>query len=113
MATSDLQDLKRLLEDERHYLKEGGFSALPALVKRKEALLVRLSAQSSDLAGLRAAVVRAEENQRLIVAALKGIQSARQRLRAIRDAGNGMGTYTAKGRALRLGLDVSQVVRLA
>ena len=84
---------------------------MPKLVKRKEALLVKLSAQPPDLAGLRAAFVRAEENQRLIVSALKGIQSARQRLLAIRDAENGMGTYTATGLVMRLGQDVSQVER--
>lgn len=111
MATNDLSDLTRLLEDERRCLKGGGFSALPALVRRKEALLAGLSGQSPAQPGLRAAFAQAEENQRLIVAALKGIQSARQRLRAIRDAGNGMGTYSAKGQAMRLGQDVSQVER--
>ena len=93
--------------------KAGGFAALPALVKRKEALLAGLSDQSSALPGLRAAFAQAEENQRLIVSALKGIKSARQRLRAIRDSGNGMGTYTASGQALRLDQDVSQVERRA
>ncbi len=111
MATNDPCDLARLLAEERRCLKEGALGDLSSLVTRKEALLAGLSARPADLRGLRKTLMQAEENQRLIAAALKGIQSAQVRLRAIRDAGNGMASYTEKGRAVRLDQGVSQVER--
>lgn len=113
MATNDHNDLARLLDEERRCLKNGALGDLAPLIARKQALVAALSSGRSDLPGLRKTLMQAEENQRLIAAALKGIQSAQVRLRAIRDAGNGMVSYTAKGRAVRLDQGVSQVERRA
>ena len=113
MGPDDLQTLRQILVAERDSLRAGAFADISALAARKTTIVARLSAQPHDLSALRQTLTHAQENQRLILAALKGIGSARARLRAIRNAENGLTSYTAEGRTLRLGQDASQVERHA
>jgi hypothetical protein len=111
MQKNDLTAFEALLVTERQHLMAGDFPALQIVGAEKEAITQRIAAQSGDLPALRAVLAMAQENQRLILAALRGIQAAQSRLRALRSAEGGMTSYTAQGQAMRLGQTVSRVER--
>ncbi len=92
--------LWRLLKEERMALLSGDLPALPGLIARKERLLDDLrpggAPETAALDRLRKA---AEDNQRLLEAALKGVRAARAHLETARSGGPPLSTYDAKGHA--------------
>lgn len=99
---NDLDDLRRLLGQERARLAAGDFGDLTAMASEKERLMARLESQPpGDLRKLRALMAEAQSNQASLAAALKGVQSAQARLKAIMAAQSGLSAYTADGRTVR------------
>lgn len=103
MPTELAARFRRLAADERAALISGRFGALAELVGRKRAAVEELAATSGgEIEDLRGLAAQANANQRLIEAALKGVRSARTRVRIIQAAANGMTAYAADGTARRL-----------
>ena len=111
MQTSELEVLRDVLMAERDCLKSGDFGALGALAARKQIVAAGLANGAGDGVVLGRLLAVAQENQRYIEAALKGVRSAQARLQAIRIAAAGMTSYTAQGRTMRLGQETSKVER--
>ncbi|MGB5870712.1 MAG: hypothetical protein WBH04_10965 [Albidovulum sp.] len=111
MQTIEMEMLRDVLLAERECLKSGDFGALDALATRKQQATERLARGAGDRAVLRRLLAAAQENQRYIEAALKGVRSAQARLRAIHSAAAGMTSYTAQGQMLRLSQENPKVER--
>lgn len=96
--------LEATLADERRAICSGDLKALGALVMRMEDTVDRLVVEPSSLNHAELERVRelAEENKRVLKAALDGIHSARARLTAIRDAERSLDTYDSSGRASKV-----------
>ncbi len=92
---SETASLRAILSRERAALAAGRLADLPALVAEKQ---VWLSGQPGGGAGALAGLANdLARNQRLIGAALKGVQAARARAEAIRKAAEGTRSYGADG----------------
>lgn len=103
--------LEQVFDVERHAIRTGEFSGLAELATRKEALIGNLRGAPADaLDHLRA---RAQENQRLLAAALKGVRAAQRRLDTITRASRSLNSYDALGRARTIASDRTQVERRA
>ncbi len=103
--------LEQVFDVERHAIRAGDFSGLDVLAVRKEALISDLRGAPPDALGrLRA---RAQENQRLLAAALKGVRAAQRRLDTIIRASRSLSSYDALGRACTIASGGSQVERRA
>lgn len=113
MPGSDLSALVQILRDERGCLCNGAFADLGAIANRKLLVMARLDPQVQRLTDLRGALSMAQENERLILAALNGVQAARARMKSILSAETGMSAYDCNGRSLRLSAAASQVERRA
>lgn len=96
-ALAELQDL---LAQERDVIRVADFSRLGALVHRKQELISALTGTPATML----AEIRkdAERNQRLLEAALRGIGSARNRLRQIREGARGFTGYDRHGNPQRI-----------
>ena len=91
--------LDRLLATEREALLSGQLEDLAPLVQEKLELLTRLErdgARHKDLGRLKRA---GERNQRLLAAAARGIEAARNRLAVIQTGPQPMRTYARDGAA--------------
>ena len=96
-ALKTVELLERLFDLERHAIRTGVFAALTDLAARKEELADGLEgAPAEALERLRA---RAQGNQRLLAAALKGVRAAQRRLDLITRASRSLSSYDALGRA--------------
>ena len=93
--------LAGLLDDERAALLAGELARLPEFIAAKERLLSRLegAANPPPAVSLDALRAKAQDNQLLLDAALRGVQAARARLDVARGGGPALSTYDAKGRA--------------
>ena len=102
---TEIDELAAILTEERALLKTGRIAALAEAGARKAALVDRLLSHPPTGGAGRAALARlaaeARVNERLIGAALRGVQAAAGRLRAVRDAAAGLTAYTADGRSVR------------
>ena len=97
MAETLLDDLVDMLRLEREMIRSGDFGALNALAERKESLLRDLV--GAPVTGLERIRAMAEENQRILNAALKGVRAAQRRWQMIRDASKALNSYDPQGRA--------------
>ena len=92
--------MRALLAEERGAIGEGNFDGLARLAERKTELLARLEGESapalSDLRNL------AQQNGRMLAAALEGVRAAQRRLGLIREAARGFQSYDSTGRAQRI-----------
>lgn len=101
MTDRAVDQMRRVLDQQRDCLKCGRLDELAGLAARLENLAAGLGERTigrDELAALRA---EAGENAVLLHAALKGVEAARARLLAIRNAGRGLAVYTATGQAVR------------
>lgn len=92
---SAVNDMIRLLDEEHRILTEGNYAALEELLRRKSGLRAALS-DTEDRASLDRLARLATRNAALIAAAQLGFQSARTRLKDIRE-GRTNATYTREG----------------
>ncbi|MFD2172995.1 hypothetical protein [Rhodobacter lacus] len=100
-----------LLRLEKDVIRNAEFAALPDLVARKEAALADLEGTPARL--LLGVQQMALENQRLLDAALKGVQAVRKRLAEIRQSARSYQSYDAQGRARKIGPESGSVERRA
>jgi flagellar biosynthesis/type III secretory pathway chaperone len=106
-----IESLERLLDVERHAIRAGAFAELADIIGRKEALIGTLGGVGAGrLAHLRG---KAEQNQRLLAAALKGVRAAQRRLDMILRASRSLNSYDALGRARTIGSGGPSVERRA
>ncbi|MBZ4022043.1 hypothetical protein CKO11_06180 [Rhodobacter sp. TJ_12] len=103
-----LIDILRL---EKDVIRNAEFGALPDLVARKEAVLVELQGTPARL--LMEAQNMALENQRLLDAALKGVQAVRKRLAEIREAAKSYKSYDQNGKGRSIGAAKGSIERRA
>lgn len=100
-----------ILRLEKDVIRNAEFAALPELVSRKEAALADLEGTPARLlVGVRQMAL---ENQRLLDAALKGVQAVRKRLSEIRAAARSYQSYDQNGRARKIGPESGSVERRA
>lgn len=116
MAESDFHGLLRdLLDREQAALLAGRLDELARLVPEKERIAAHLFGDATPmdadaLTGLRQI---AERNARLLEAARRGIEAARERIDQIRNGGPQMQTYDRRGRRSSLSGAPSRVKRRA
>lgn len=110
-----LSALEGLLDVERHAIRNGEFGGLDQLAAKKSALLDRISASGPrpDAGALDRLRIKADANQRLLAAALRGVRAAQRRLDMIRRASRSLNTYDNLGRAQTIGGGNSTVERRA
>lgn len=107
----EIESLERLLDVERFAIRAGAFDGLVEIASRKEVLIDTLGGVDAEtLARLRK---KAEGNQRLLSAALKGVRAAQRRLDMIRRASRSLNSYDALGRARTIGSAGPNVERRA
>lgn len=83
------------LEAERHALLTGQFGLLEAMAAEKADLFAALPEDDPEL--LRDVAARVQRNQRLLAAALDGVQTARVRIAQLRDVRDSLRTYDSQG----------------
>ncbi|PTV95205.1 hypothetical protein C8J27_105151 [Rhodobacter aestuarii] len=105
---AQLIDILRL---EKDVIKNAEFGVLPDLVARKEAVLADLEGTPAPL--LAQAQAMALENQRLLDAALKGVQAVRKRLAEIREAARSYKSYDQNGKGRSIGAAKGTIERRA
>lgn len=110
---SGLRDILRLQEEVRQCLLAGRIGGLAPLVAQLEAAAEALEGAQIGPAGLAELRRKAGANAALIGAAMKGVRSAAERLKALREAGKGLSVYTAEGRTVRHGGRAQGVERRA
>ncbi|MFT3687980.1 hypothetical protein [Paenirhodobacter sp.] len=95
--TTTLAELKTLLAQERDVIRTADFARLGSLVQRKQDLIDALAGTpTAALGNIRA---EAEQNQRLLEAALRGVRNAQIRLQQIREGARGFTGYDRHGQA--------------
>lgn len=100
-----------MLHLERALIRDGDFDALAALQERKEQMTAQLAGVAPGL--LQKAKQEADRNQRLLGAALKGVQAAQRRLQTILSASKGFTTYDPRGRSSAIATPSSSVEKRA
>ncbi len=110
-----LNEVSAVLEAERRLLMQGKIEAIAAMDKRREAAIARLENLPPDAdddlrAAFRVVQRRAERNQRLLAAYLRGAQAATVRIAEISRGETRIGAYCADGSMLdgQLGQGASQ-----
>ena len=89
--------LKDVLAAERESLRNGDFDALQGLAIRKEALLDADVKATLSEKELRDVGERLQVNQKLLAAAIDGVQAARERLAALETVRTSLGVYDQHG----------------
>lgn len=93
-----LGDLKTLLDAERDAILAGDFDALTEIAERKQTCLRALASDRpspAEVAALRRIQAR---NQAMLNSSGQGIKSVMRRLGELREAQNGLNTYSQTGR---------------
>jgi hypothetical protein len=98
MADNTLTQLFALLADERHALLGARYDALAEIAVTKERCLQHLARTPPSKKGLQTLKSRLSENQRLIAAALRGVETARKRVEALEDVRDVLTTYDPFGK---------------
>lgn len=97
MRKSTTEALVTLLDQESDALRKGDFAGLADFAKRKNSLITALTkdqARATDIAAIRA---KAARNEALFASAIKGVQTARDRISALNDVRNGLSFYSENG----------------
>ncbi len=110
-----LTALDGMLDAERHAIRNGEFGGLESLALAKGRLLEQVTASVGRADGDALARLRdkADANQRLLAAAIKGVRAAQRRLDMIRRASSSLNTYDSLGRAQSITPDRGSVERRA
>lgn len=95
---SIIQQLDRILEEEREALLRGDLSQIMALVSEKERLVDALNAIATTTRDLRGVRGKLSRNQALLDGALQGIRTVAARLAAHRRIRRSLDTYDQNGR---------------
>lgn len=106
-----VEQLERVFDLERHAIRNGSFVGLAELVARKESLIDGLNGAPAEV--LERLRTRAESNQHLLGAALKGVRAAQRRLEMITRAARSLDSYDALGKARTIASGGPQVERRA
>lgn len=111
VSPSPVQRFDDLLTEERQAIRIADFARLSELIARKEALLAALAdLPAEQTARLRS---RAEENQQLLQATLRGLRNARDRLQQIKTAAHGFTGYDNRGQPQSIRNDTGTVEKRA
>ena len=106
-----LAEIEDLLHEERAALRAADFAGLAPLAVRKDRLLDRLGLASrpQDEVGVDRIRRAAQRNQRLLLASLRGVRAARQRLEDIKSARSVLNTYDHLGNRQDIHLDIGNL----
>ena len=107
-----LNTLHDLLERERATLLSGQFSKLEQIAGEKSRVLTQITPlqASAELTKLRE---MAQRNARLLTAAQRGLDGARDRLNAIQNRGSDLNTYDKYGHTMRPAQSGTKLMRRA
>lgn len=95
---------KALFEAERAALMAGDFAALQEISAKLEAYEQSIASGGISKEELRDVVAEAQRNTSLLQAAVKGVQSAQTRLKAITDVRDNLSLYTRGGKKQSIAL---------
>ena len=95
--------LVALLNAEREHLKAGRLNLLVELAEEKEALMKEVASALPGRETLERIDGLLRRNAALLEAAGSGVQAARRRLKALREAAGPIRSYGAKGQAQAIG----------
>lgn len=98
MADDPVTQLFAILADERRALLGAHYDVLPELAVTKELSLQRLALKPPPKKVLQSLKSQISENQSLIVAALRGVETARKRMEALEDVRDVLTTYDPTGK---------------
>ena len=96
-ARGHLSPILGLLDDERQALVTGQLDKLMELMERKSAMLSDLRSAPLSKSEIELLAVKTQQNQHLFAAALKGAQSAKQRIEAAQQVQQGFSVYDRRG----------------
>lgn len=106
-----VDDLERLLDQERHALVQGELEQISELILAKEKLVEKINAfevdETVNLSVVRDKVTR---NQALLNSALEGIRAVADRMADLRRVRAGLETYDRRGRRNSIGISPGQTV---
>lgn len=97
MAPDVIADLHALLDDEKAAILDARFVALPALEAAKAHLLAELKEINPEQRHLLQIKAKLDENQSLLLSAIKGVSAARDRIAALHHVQQGLSVYDASG----------------
>ncbi|MFC4218347.1 flagellar biosynthesis protein FlgN [Pseudophaeobacter arcticus] len=104
-----IEELDKILDQERSALVRGELNQIQELLTRKEAIIARLneigSLERADLAQVQTKVSR---NQELLNSAMEGIRSVATRMAELRRVKKGLDVYDRAGRKERYGTTMGQ-----
>jgi flagellar biosynthesis/type III secretory pathway chaperone len=103
MSEVRIEDVDRLLDEERAALLAGDLAALAGIVDRKEELLRALADGQTSRPALAALRGKAERNAELLGAASRGVRTVLRRITEIREANGPLKTYGRDGTQQTLG----------
>lgn len=114
-SSEAIETLEGLLDAERHAIRSGEFAGLETLARVKSDLLDQISANPppDGAAALERVRAKANANQGLLAAALKGVRAAQRRLDMIHRASRSLNTYDSMGRAKSIDSGTGTVERRA
>jgi len=98
MAADPLTQLFAILADERQVLLSARYEVLPDLAVAKERCLQHLALKPPPKKALQTLKSQIGENQGLIAAALRGVDTARKRIEALEDVRDVLTTYDPSGK---------------
>lgn len=98
MSKTSLDDLRHLLAAEKTAIITGAYALLPELVMQKLAIIDQVRQTTPHMHDLQEIADQLAQNQRLFLAAMKGIRAARDRIETLCKVRNGLQVYDANGR---------------
>jgi len=102
MPPNKAKELMLVLEAEKDALIKGDLLALSELSAKKQALETALETESFSEKQLRRIALKAAENERLFLSAIRGVKAARTRLSDMADVRSGLSLYTKDGAKMRV-----------
>jgi flagellar biosynthesis/type III secretory pathway chaperone len=113
MPDVKIEDVERLLDDERAALLAGDLAALGGIAERKQALVNALDRGEPARATLTALKLKVERNAELLGAAARGVRTVLRRVTEIREANGPLKTYGRDGTQQTLGSSASTLEKRA
>lgn len=102
MRHNQAQSLMQVLDAEKDALIKGNLHELADLAEKKQALETALQAEVFSENQVRQIATKAAENERLYLAAIRGVKTARTRLNDMADVRSGLSLYTKDGAKMRV-----------